>query len=664
MELKAITTPKKIEILKAMGIESVEDVLVHYPFRYENHERKPIEDWKIGEKVFTSGVICSSARVIRLGGKKSMTRFSMMIDEEEFLCSIFNRPWTNIFPVGKTMTISGVYQGSNKITLTNINSLPIDDQLGLQHVYSTTQSLSQKDWIKLIDKALEVYLDKIEERIPEEYRLKYRLLSRKEALYYIHKPKTHHALVQALRTLKYEEFLIFQCCMQIERSENMKNQGVGKEFLNDDVYELARNLSFELTEDQKKCIDEILSDLHASTCMMRLLQGDVGCGKTLVAAFAAYGCVCAHKQVAFMAPTEILAKQHASSLSKVYEGFGVRLKLYCSSLKKNEKEQILKELKEGQIDILVGTHALFQDDVHYADLGLVITDEQHRFGVEQRRKLLNKGKKVDMLLMSATPIPRTLASSIYGDLDVSTIREYPKGRNITQTYYIASKSMKPILKDVLLKIHEGEQCYVVCPSIEENEDYKMSSVVSIYEGMCSVLKDYRIGLLHGQMKSEEKDEVMGRFLSHELDILVATSVIEVGVDVKDANIMVIYDAHRFGLSQIHQLRGRVGRGKRQGICYLLSDTKDEESIARLKKLEACHDGFELSMYDLQIRGPGDILGKRQSGLPNFILGDLIQDSNILNRARDDAMEIVKKIEDYPTLKKICEKYTLENKYLD
>lgn len=664
MELKAITTPKKIEILKAMGIESVEDVLVHYPFRYENHERKPIEDWKIGEKIFTSGVICSSARVIRLGGKKSMTRFSMMIDEEEFLCSIFNRPWTNIFPVGKTMTISGVYQGSNKITLTNINSLPIDDQLGLQPVYSTTQSLSQKDWIKLIDKALEVYLDKIEERIPEEYRLKYRLLSRKEALYYIHKPKTHHSLVQALRTLKYEEFLIFQCCMQIERSENMKNQGVGKEFLNDDVYELARNLSFELTEDQKKCIDEILSDLHASTCMMRLLQGDVGCGKTLVAAFAAYGCVCAHKQVAFMAPTEILAKQHASSLSKVYEGFGVRLKLYCSSLKKNEKEQILKELKEGQIDILVGTHALFQDDVHYADLGLVITDEQHRFGVEQRRKLLNKGKKVDMLLMSATPIPRTLASSIYGDLDVSTIREYPKGRNITQTYYIASKSMKPILKDVLLKIHEGEQCYVVCPSIEENEDYKMSSVVSIYEGMCSVLKDYRIGLLHGQMKSEEKDEVMGRFLSHELDILVATSVIEVGVDVKDANIMVIYDAHRFGLSQIHQLRGRVGRGKRQGICYLLSDTKDEESIARLKKLEACYDGFELSMYDLQMRGPGDILGKRQSGLPSFILGDLIQDSNILNRARDDAMEIVKKIEDYPTLKKICEKYTLENKYLD
>lgn len=664
MELKEITTPKKIEILKTMGIESVEDILTHYPFRYEEHERKPISEWKINEKIFTSGVICSSARVIRLGGKKSMTRFSMMIDDEEFFCSIFNRPWTNIFPVGKTLTISGIYQGGNKITLTNVNSMPIESQLGLQSVYSTTQALSQKDWIKLVDKALEVCSNKIEERIPEEYRLKYKLLPRREALYFIHKPKTRHALVQALRTLKYEEFLIFQCCMQISRSENMKIQGVGKEFSNDEVYELARNLSFELTGDQKSCIDEILHDLHASTCMMRLLQGDVGCGKTLVAAFAAYACVCAHKQVAFMAPTEILAKQHLATLSKVYEGFGVRLRLYCSSLKKSEKEEILEKLTKGQLDILVGTHALFQDDVHYADLGLVITDEQHRFGVEQRRKLLNKGKKVDMLLMSATPIPRTLASSIYGDLDVSTIREYPKGRNITQTYYIASKSMKPILKDVLMKIDAGEQCYVVCPSIEENEDYKMSSVISIYEGMCKILKGYRIGLLHGQMKSEEKDAVMNRFLAHELDILVATSVIEVGVDVKDANIMVIYDAHRFGLSQIHQLRGRVGRGERQGICYLLSDTKDEESIARLKKLEECHDGFELSFYDLKMRGPGDILGKRQSGLPSFILGDLVQDSNILNSAREDAVEIVKHIEDYPGLKKICEKYTLENKYLD
>lgn len=664
MELKKIATPKKTEILKAMGIESIEDVLSHYPFRYENHEQKPVESWQVNDKIFTSGVICSSARVIRFKGNRSVTRFSMMIEGEEFLCSIFNRPWTNAFTTGKTMTISGIYQGANKITLISANSNPIENQLGLQPVYSTTQSMSQNDWCKLIDKALSVSLEHIEDRIPEEFRIRYKLLRRREALYFIHKPKSQLALTQALRTLKYEEFLIFQCCMQISRNENMKNLGVGKEFSNEEVYDLMRNLSFSLTNDQRKCIDEILNDLHSPRCMMRLLQGDVGCGKTLVAAFAAYGCVCAHKQTAFMAPTEILAKQHAEALGRLFEGFDVKVRLYCSSLKKAEKEAILSDLKENRIDILIGTHALFQDDVHYYDLGLVITDEQHRFGVEQRRRLLNKGKKVDMLPMSATPIPRTLATSLYGDLDVSTIEEYPKGRSVIQTHYIPFKSMKPILKEVLKKIDEGEQCYVVCPSIEENEDYKMSSVVSIYEGMVKTLKNYHIGLLHGQMKSEEKDEVMNSFLAHEIDILVSTTVIEVGVDVKNANIMVIYDAHRFGLSQLHQLRGRVGRGGHQGICYLLSDSKDEESVKRIKKLEECHDGFELSRFDLMLRGPGDILGKRQSGLPSFILGDFIQDSNILNSARTDAAVIVEKLKDYPVIQKICEKYTLENKYLD
>lgn len=647
-----------------MGITTVEEVLSHYPFRYENHIQKPTSEWQINEKIFTSGVICSSARVIRFGGKKSVTRFHVIIDEDEFICSIFNRPWTNAFPVGKEITISGTYQGANKITIISCNSEPIENQLGLQPVYSTNQTLSQKDWQKIIDKALKVSLETIEDHIPEEYRLKYNLLKRREALAFIHHPKTQNALTQALRTLKYEEFLVFQCCMQINRNENMKHLGVNKTFDRDEVYEVVRNLSFELTNDQMKCIDEILDDLKSSKCMMRLLQGDVGCGKTLVAGVAAYGCVCAHKQVAFMAPTEILAKQHVQSLRKLFEGFGVNVELYCSSLKKSDRVQILKDLKENRIHILVGTHALFQDDVEYFDLGLVITDEQHRFGVEQRRKLLNKGNKVDMLLMSATPIPRTLATSLYGDLDVSTIEEYPKGRNEVRTSYIPSKSMKPILKEVLEKIDEKEQCYVVCPSIEENEEYQMSSVVSIYEGMKQTLKNYRIALLHGQMKADEKDKVMEEFLEHKIDILVSTTVIEVGVDVKNANIMVIYDSHRFGLSQIHQLRGRVGRGNHQGYCYLLSDTKDEESIKRLKKLEECRNGFELSNYDLMLRGPGDILGKRQSGLPSFILGDFIHDSNIINCARDDAKNIIENLERYPLLQKICEKYVLENKYLD
>ena len=276
MELKKIATPKRIEILKAMGIESVEDVLAHYPFRYENHEQRSVASWQVNDKIFTSGVICSFPRVIRFGGKKSITRFSMMIEGEEFLCSIFNRPWTNAFGVGKTLTISGIYQGSNKITLINANANPIENQLGLQPIYSTTQSMSQNDWIKLMDKALSVSLEHLEDRIPEEYRLRYKLLKRREAIYFIHKPKSQLALTQALRTLKYEEFLIFQCCMQISRNENMKDLGVAKEFSNEEVYDLTRNLSFELTKDQMKCIDEILTDLHSSHCMMRMLQGDVG----------------------------------------------------------------------------------------------------------------------------------------------------------------------------------------------------------------------------------------------------------------------------------------------------------------------------------------------------------------------------------------------------
>lgn len=451
--------------------------------------------------------------------------------------------------------------------------------------------------------------------------------------------------------------------MQTLRKENMQDLGIEKIFSNEDVWEVTRNLKFDLTNDQKKAVNEIFIDLHSNHCMMRLLQGDVGCGKTLVAGLASYACVVAHQQVAFMAPTEILAKQHVVSLEKLFEGFDVRVALYCSSMKKSEKVEILNQLKKGAIDILVGTHALFQDDVEYRELGLVITDEQHRFGVDQRRKLLSKGKKVDMLLMSATPIPRTLASSLYGDLDVTTIEEYPKGRSETITQYIASKSMKPILNEVLEKIDGGMQCYVVCPSIEENEDLSMRSVVSIYEGMRKTLPNYRIGLLHGQMKSEEKDEIMEQFIQHKIDILVSTTVIEVGVDVKNANIMVIYDANRFGLSQIHQLRGRVGRGHIQGVCYLLSDTKDEEAIARLKKLEETRDGFEIARFDLMMRGPGDILGKRQSGLPSFILGDCVNDSNILTIAKNDALEIMDKIDEYPMIQKLCEKYSLENKYI-
>lgn len=664
MELKKITTPKKIEALKLMGIETVEEVLTHYPFRYENHEQVGIEKWQEGDKIFTSGKICSQARVLRFKGNKSMTRFNMLIEEEEFICTIFNRPWTNAFVFGKEMTISGTYQGSNKITLTSVNAQPIETQLGLIPVYSTNQSLSQKDWKKIIDKALVVMVNQIEDKIPEEYRLKYKLLKRKEALYFIHHPKNQHALTAALRTLKYEEFLLFQCCMQVLRHENMNHLGIGKEFSNEDVFELMNNLPYDLTNDQRTACEEILEDLHAPKCMMRLLQGDVGCGKTLVAAICMYACVLSNRQACMMAPTEILAKQHYKNLIKTFKNEDIKIEVLYSALPKKKRNEILERLKNGDIDMLVGTHALFQEDVEYANLGVVIADEQHRFGVEQRRKLINKGDKVDFLLMSATPIPRTLAVSLYGDMDVSTIEDMPVGRKTTITTFINEDSMRQILYDVLEKVDDGEQCYIVCPAIEKNEEYEIRNVEELYMNMNRVLgKKYSLGFLHGKLSSEEKEQVMEDFLNKKYQFLIATTVIEVGVDVKDANIMIIYDAHRFGMSQIHQLRGRVGRGERQGYCYLLSGTKEKDAIERLTICANTSNGFEIASKDLMLRGCGDLLGIRQSGMSSFLLGDIVLDYNILETARKDAITILANIEHYDTIRSFVE--TIDyTEYLD
>ncbi len=426
----------------------------------------------------------------------------------------------------------GTYQGDQKLVCTNYNFQPISEQIGLHPVYSTRDGISQKDWKKLIQKAIDGMLRVVEDVIPEDYRRKYHLLHKRDALYFIHKPPSMNHVKQAIRTLKYEEFLMFQLCMQSMRLENSQNRGIEKHFSVDQVMELKRSLAFELTEDQQNAIMDILNDLSSSKSMMRLVQGDVGCGKTMVAAFASYACICAHKQGAFMAPTELLAKQHTATLKRLFADHDVVIELYCSSLKNSEKKDILERLKNNQIDLLVGTHALFQEDVNFYDLGLVIADEQHRFGVQQRRALLAKGEKVDFLLMSATPIPRTLASSYYGDLDVSTIAQLPKGRSIITTKVVKSASMKPILNEVLTLIDEGNQAYVVCPSIETNEEMKIKGVEEIYEGMRKTLKGYKIGLIHGRMSTEEKDRIMNDFLAKQIDVLVATTVIEVGVDVK------------------------------------------------------------------------------------------------------------------------------------
>lgn len=669
MELKELRiSEKKRALLHTMGIENAMDLLTYYPFRYESVETKPRKEWQKEDRIALEGVILNRAGVIRLKGKQSVTKFKLLYEEEELDIAIFNRPWISAFTVGKTITLIAKYEGGSRMTALQYNFQPLQEQLGIFPVYNVKEGISQKDIRKYIDKAWLAQQESIKEFLPMEYLQKYRLISRSQALYFIHHPKNMEAVKQSLRHLKYEEFLKFQITMQaLKVQEKEVVHGHEKRFDNEEVMDLQKTLAFSLTEDQIKTIEEILADLKSDHIMYRMVQGDVGCGKTLVAAFGMYACVLAHKQAAFLAPTEILAKQHGNNLKKIFHDYEIQVEVLYASLKTQEKKDILERLARNEIDILVGTHALFQEGVEFHDLGMVVADEQHRFGVAQRKKMLEKGDKVDFLLMSATPIPRTLAISLYGDMDVSTIQTLPSGRQKITTKLVHARSMSSILDFVLEKIDEGNQCYVVCPAIEKNEDYEMRNVTDIYQGMqASLGRRYQIGLLHGKMSAQEKDAVMKAFVEGDLQILVSTTVIEVGVDVANANIMVIYDAHRFGLSQIHQLRGRVGRGSQPGYCFLLSDSKDPDSLQRLKVCEKTNDGFVIARYDLALRGPGDILGTRQSGVPGFILGDVIQDANILEVAREDAQALLKHIHDpgYEQIKNYIDMTIARATYLD
>ena len=402
--------------------------------------------------------------------------------------------------------------------------------------------------------------------------------------------------------------------------------------------------------------------------MYRFCQGDVGSGKT-VAMISLYANYLAGYQGAMMAPTEILALQHYQSLQKLFKRTKVKIALLTGHLSLKEKKDIYQQLEEGQIDIIVGTHALFQDKVQYNQLGLVITDEQHRFGVEQRKALKNKGNKVDFLVMTATPIPRTLAISLYGDMDVSTIKTLPNGRKKVITRFVKGISMKPILKDLKDYLASGGQCYVVCPLVSESEAIEGRNASDISKAMASYFKgQYEVGLVHGQMSDEEKNQVMDAFKENKIQVLVSTTVIEVGVDVSNANMMVIYNAERFGLSQLHQLRGRVGRSKEQGYCYLLSQASNPEQKERLEFLESHHDGFEVSEYDLKIRGPGDLLGQKQSGVPTFMIGDIFKDYHILEITRKDAYEAINQHQDDEKIQKmlteIKNNLTKNNAYID
>ncbi|MEG0365837.1 MAG: ATP-dependent DNA helicase RecG [Coprobacillus sp.] len=660
-------TEKRQQILNTMNIFSLEDLVSHYPYRYDIIEETypTLED----DHIIIEATIISASKIFFRG---RMSRMSFDVEDRQhqiYQVTIFNRHFLRQhLKLSQIITIIGKAQ-NNKITASDIKIKSLEELKGIHPIYSIKEGLTQNSFQQYINKALKYLGTDVESYVPEEYIIKHQLIHKNTALMNIHFPHTQNDIKQSLRYLKYEEFLKFQITMQFIKNQRDQEIGIAKVFDIERFQSFILSLPYQLTNDQQSAVKEIVEDLKDNRMMYRFLQGDVGSGKTVVSAIALYANYLADYQGALMAPTEILARQHYQTLIQFFEGTDVVIELLTGSLSVKEKEKIYEDLREGTIDIVVGTHALFQKKVEYFNLGFVITDEQHRFGVEQRKALKNKGNQVDFLIMSATPIPRTLAISMYGDMDISTIKTMPVGRIPIITKYIKSSSMKPILKDLKDYLATGGQCYVICPLVEDSEAIEAKSASQIAFAMQQYFKDdYQVGLLHGQMKDEEKDIIMKGFKDNDIQILVSTTVVEVGVDVKNANMMVIYNAERFGMSQLHQLRGRIGRGDQQAYCYLMSSSSTKEASERLKYLENETDGFEISMFDLKMRGPGEVLGSKQSGLPTFLVADVLKDFNILSIARDDAMKI---IDDYHQhhmhdllIDKIQEKLKENNEYVD
>lgn len=511
----------------------------------------------------------------------------------------------------------------------------------LQPVYSVGGSLTQHFMRKATAQALTQYSAMVSEIVPAELLRKYRLLPRRRAMEIIHRPQGTEDGNEARRRMVYEELFLFQLKMHAFRAiTRNRADGLAQQVDLPKVRAFVRGLPFTLTPSQKKVIAEILQDMQEPYTMNRLLQGDVGAGKTVVAAAALYATVTAGCQGALMVPTEILAEQHNRSLTAMFEPYGLQVALLTGSTTARQRRELLASLQMGMLDILVGTHALIQEDVFFRKLGLVVTDEQHRFGVNQRSILRRKGMNPDVLTMTATPIPRTLAITAFGDLDVSTLRELPKGRKPIKTYWVRHEMFDRVLGFIRREADAGRQAYVICPLIEESEKLDVQNAIDVHVQLQQAFPDLKVGLLHGRMAAAEKDEIMHRFKDGEIHTLVSTTVIEVGVDVPNATLMVVYDADRFGLSQLHQLRGRVGRGEHQSFCVLIADPKTEVGKERMQAMTDTTDGFEIARRDLELRGPGDFFGTKQSGLPDFRIADMMVDFETMELARDDAAELV------------------------
>jgi len=632
--------PKSAEKYKKLGIETVEDLLLYFPFRYEDFKSKNVLDLEDGEKAVVSGLVATPANVQYYGFKRNRLRFTIKQGELVLAVSFFNQPYlADKIELGQTVAVFGKWDKA-KGALTGMKLLAqVEDDL--QPVYRLAQGVSQSALVKVIKTAFEAGLDQLlEENLPQVLMDKYHLLSRRQAVRAMHFPKNLEEYKQALRRVKFEELLFFQLQLQVLKEENRSvGQGIILDWDDKKLKTLQASLPFSLTEAQERSLNEILADMRSPYHMNRLLQGDVGSGKTVVAGLAMYAAVTAGKQAALMVPTEILAEQHLESLTSLFPS--LRILLLTGSLKVAERRERLALIEAGEVDLIVGTHALIQEGVHFHDLGLVIIDEQHRFGVAQRRILREKGQNPDVLMMTATPIPRTLAITAFGDMDVSIIDQMPAGRKEIITRWVKHQQLNLVLDWLVKEIQKGSQAYVISPLIEESEALDLKNAIALEEELIAYFGNRaRIALLHGKMKGEEKEAIMQAFKQGEIDLLVSTTVIEVGVNVPNATVMIIMDADRFGLSQLHQLRGRVGRGDKQSYAVLVANPKTESGKRRMKIMTETTNGFVLAEEDLKLRGSGEIFGTRQSGIPEFQVANLIEDYPILEEARKVAVQVV------------------------
>lgn len=632
--------PKSAEKFAKLGLENLQDLLLYFPFRYEDFKSKNVLDLEDGEKAVVSGQVVTPANVQYYGYKRNRLRFTIKQGEVAIAVNFFNQPYlADKIEVGASIAVFGKWDKA-KASLTGMKLLAqVEDDL--QPVYRLAQGISQASLVKLIKVAFDQGLDQLlEENLPPVLRERYKLLGRTQAVRAMHFPKDLAEYKQALRRVKFEELFYFQMQLQVLKQETKDvSQGLAIPWQEKMLAQKKAELPFALTEAQKRSLGEILSDLQSPAHMNRLLQGDVGSGKTVVAGLAMYTAHTAGYQSALMVPTEILAEQHFDSLTQLFPE--LKLALLTGGMKAAERRETLAAIESGQVDMVVGTHALIQEGVVYHRLGLVIIDEQHRFGVDQRRILREKGDNPDVLMMTATPIPRTLAITAFGDMDVSIIDQMPAGRKPIITRWVKHEQLEVVLDWMKKELAKGAQVYFISPLIEESEALDLKNAIALEEELKAYFANQaQVALLHGRMKNDEKEAIMQDFKVGKTDILVSTTVIEVGVNVPNATIMVIMDADRFGLSQLHQLRGRVGRGHKQSYAVLVANPKTESGKKRMKIMTETTDGFVLAEEDLKMRGSGEIFGTRQSGIPEFQVADIVEDYPILEEARKVASQIV------------------------